>query len=197
MKPSVWRFKELYYKRNQVSRLLKEEPKLRSLVKTMPSETAKTPYTVLERSFYPVEYLLYDWLRTFASGRSPSAISCCACWHRTFTGRGLSTMALCTTKKKQGTDPALELGTKLYREPTRSSNWIQSFIKSRSLKYFKMTEEASSVNLEVIKEELDTLKAKLDQYELRDIYNCDEMGVYTKWMTNWTLDVIKTSGVKP
>ncbi|KAF9969770.1 hypothetical protein BGZ75_002654, partial [Mortierella antarctica] len=54
---------------------------------------------------------------------------------------------------------------------TWSSDWANKFIKSWALKYYKMTGEAASVNWDDIKAEAETIKAKLDQYELKDIYN--------------------------
>ncbi|KAF9182358.1 hypothetical protein BGZ50_004965 [Haplosporangium sp. Z 11] len=59
-----------------------------------------------------------------------------------------------------------------------------------------MVGKASSVDLEAIKPELQRIMERLDRYELDDIYNCDESGLYLKWMSHWTLDYIKVAGAK-
>ncbi|KAF9981368.1 hypothetical protein BGZ65_004028, partial [Modicella reniformis] len=65
VKPSIRRFEDLYAKRNQVLRLLKQRPKLEGLKEVMPDEVAGHRIRVVTRPFLPIEKLIRDWLLYF------------------------------------------------------------------------------------------------------------------------------------
>jgi len=181
--PRVLAFENQFYKRGQVSRLLPLEKDLRSLKETMPQKTSQERSKTQARPFAPVELLLYDWLRYFRERHIPINHKLLRLMAQDIYRSWVAHHGLLTDH--QG------------RRPNWSSDWARKFIKAWSLDYYKMTGESSSVDLSLIQGELDIIKKILDEYPLADIYNCDETGVYTKWMTNWTLDIIRRAGVKP
>ncbi|KAF9937752.1 hypothetical protein BGZ65_001082 [Modicella reniformis] len=66
------------------------------------------------------------------------------------------------------------------KEPSWSPNWALKFIKSWNWTYHKMRGEAASVSWDQIKDEIQKIMIELDQYQLEDIYNYDETGLYLK-----------------
>lgn len=182
-KPSIRQFEHLYAKRNMMSRLLQQREKLKGLQTVMPEETAQRRHRIMSRPFLPVEYLLRDWLLYFRRRLIP-----------------VNVQVLCLLAQDVYRTWKIENGPLRDgkgKEPTWSTSWAQKFIKSWNLTYHSMRGEAASVSWDEIKDEVQKIMEELNNYELDDIYNCDETGLYLKWLSSWTLDLIKASGAKP
>jgi hypothetical protein len=182
-KPSVRLFEQLYSKRGKVLRLLHQRSKLEGLHQVMPKEAAASRQRLMLRPFLPVESLLRDWLLYFRKRLIPVNIQ-----------------ILCLLAKDVYQSWIIDNGPlhdNKGKEPTWSRNWAQKFIKAWNIKYHKMKGEVGSVQIDEIQDEVNHIMTELDKYELDDIYNCDETGLYLKWLSSWTLDLVKASGVKP
>jgi hypothetical protein len=65
-----------------------------------------------------------------------------------------------------------------YTEFTASAGWLTNFKKRNNVQsYIKSGEAASGPSLEEIDEYRRNIAAKLSEYALEDIYNCDETGI--------------------
>jgi hypothetical protein len=60
--------------------------------------------------------------------------------------------------------------------------------------YHKMQGEAGSVDLEAIWPRIEEIAAIIDTYDLDDVYNADETGLFLQTMPDWTLDFDKKAG---
>jgi hypothetical protein len=83
---------------------------------------------------------------------------------------------------------ASEYWTKIpkYRDllkPQFSEGWLTRFKQRHSLRYYTFHGEAASV-LSSIHEDIKPIRAIYDQYDLKDIYNMDETGLYWRRMPN-------------
>ncbi|KAG0440204.1 Tigger transposable element-derived protein 6 [Dictyocoela muelleri] len=61
-----------------------------------------------------------------------------------------------------------------------STRWLASFIKRNGLKSKKIYREASLVNENLLEGFRDTLKSKISEYEEKNIFNCNETGLFYK-----------------
>ena len=59
-----------------------------------------------------------------------------------------------------------------------SSGWLQKFKLRNGIKSYYVHGEASSVDMESIKDELNSFKAKINEYDPEDVYNFDETGLF-------------------
>jgi hypothetical protein len=78
-----------------------------------------------------------------------------------------------------------------------SDSWLKKFKDSYQLTMKTGRGEAGSVNMEEHKEAFDAIADRLSAYAPRDIYNCDETGLYLKVMSNRTLSQGRVKGTKP
>ncbi len=59
-----------------------------------------------------------------------------------------------------------------------SEGWLSKFKARNGLKNFKRHGEAGSADPQVVEAEREHMKGVLAEYELRDIYNMDETGLF-------------------
>ncbi|CAG8810516.1 6386_t:CDS:2, partial [Gigaspora margarita] len=68
-----------------------------------------------------------------------------------------------------------------------SNGWVTNYKKRNSLRRYKLHGEAASAPLESLPNERIKLQNLLSQYELEDIYNADETGLFYRMLPNQTL----------
>ncbi|CAG8661162.1 26969_t:CDS:2, partial [Gigaspora margarita] len=68
-----------------------------------------------------------------------------------------------------------------------SNGWIANYKKRNSLHQYKLHGEAASVPLESLPNERIKLQNLLSQYELENVYNADETGLFYRMLPNQTL----------
>ncbi len=59
-----------------------------------------------------------------------------------------------------------------------SNGWLEAFKNRHDIKSYRRFGEFGSANMAVIEESLPQIRLTLDQYERRDIYNMDEIGLF-------------------
>jgi hypothetical protein len=67
-----------------------------------------------------------------------------------------------------------------------SNGWLEAFKNRRDIKSYCRFGESGSANMAVIEESLPQICLTLDQYERRDIYNMDEIGLFYKMQVSAT-----------
>ncbi|GBC32944.2 CENP-B homolog protein 2-like [Rhizophagus irregularis DAOM 181602=DAOM 197198] len=72
-----------------------------------------------------------------------------------------------------------------------SNGWIDKFKRRHNLKEYIKWGEAKSAPLETLDEERDILREIIKDYDLNDVFNCDETGLY------WDLEPSKTLAQGP
>jgi hypothetical protein len=79
---------------------------------------------------------------------------------------------------------------------TFSSGWITRFKKRNGLRRYKLHGESASVSLETLSQEREKLQRTLRRYNLDDIYNADETGLFFRMTPNETLAHSPVNGTK-
>jgi len=59
-----------------------------------------------------------------------------------------------------------------------SSGWLESFKNRHQLRAFRKHGEAASVNLKVVASEIERIQEITKDYDLKDIFNMDETGLF-------------------
>ncbi|CAG8804222.1 1741_t:CDS:2, partial [Gigaspora rosea] len=77
-----------------------------------------------------------------------------------------------------------------------SNGWITNYKKRNSLRRYKLHGEAASAPLESLPNERIKLQNLLSQYELEDVYNADETGLFYRMLPNQTLAKRPVAGSK-
>lgn len=77
-----------------------------------------------------------------------------------------------------------------------SNGWLQRFKIANGIKSFTGHGESGSVDLEAAKPRIEAIVAELARFNVEDIYNCDETGLYLKAMSNTTQDTAPIRGKK-
>lgn len=83
-----------------------------------------------------------------------------------------------------------------FNKPSFGSGWLAGFRKYWGITHHKMKGEAGSVIFQSIEKEIDNLKDALAGYDLCNIYNADETGLFLQTLSSWTLDLEKLPGTK-
>jgi hypothetical protein len=86
-----------------------------------------------------------------------------------------------------------------YNEPTPhfSDGWLQNFKERHGIRAIRLHGEAASVDDSItVEQRMNEIRAVTDRYDLRDIYNMDETGLYWKLMPDKTLATEQLSGLK-
>jgi hypothetical protein len=161
--------------------LMDKREALEALSNTLPGATEKRQRLV-DRPFLPVESIVKQWLRYFRDRLIPIDITILRLLASDVYKTWVSAVGPLTDNKGQPS--------------SWSEKWAHNFKRHWDIRYYKMVGEAASVDLEAIRPELQRIMERLDRYELDDIYNCDESGLYLKWMSHWTFDYIKVAGAK-
>ena len=68
-----------------------------------------------------------------------------------------------------------------------SNGWLDRFKRRHNIKSFRRFGESGSVDMQRIEEALPRLRAELDQFEWRDIYNMDETGLFYRMQADHSL----------
>ncbi|XP_055800343.1 CENP-B homolog protein 1-like [Solanum dulcamara] len=77
-----------------------------------------------------------------------------------------------------------------------SSGWLERFKSRYEIKSYKRFEKSGSIIMENIKNELPSIQSKLDQFELKDIYNMDETGLFYRLEADHSLATKQFEGRK-
>jgi len=67
-----------------------------------------------------------------------------------------------------------------------SNGWLEAFKNCRGIKSYRRFGESGLANMVVIEESLSQIRLILDQYERRDIYNMDEIGLFYRMQVSAT-----------
>lgn len=77
-----------------------------------------------------------------------------------------------------------------------SYGWAANFMHIWGFSHTKLQGEADSVPLLAIKVEVEVLQQMISRYNLDDVYNTDESGLFLQTSSEWTIDNEKRSGTK-
>ena len=95
---------------------------------------------------------------------------------------------------------AKEFMQKMYGETNSefsfSSGWLERFKARYSIKSYRRFGESGSVNMEDIANALPEIRSKLDQFNLKDIYNMDETGLFYRLEADHSLATKQLEGRK-
>jgi len=80
-----------------------------------------------------------------------------------------------------------KFGEMTFERPKFSYRWAASFMKFWYYERVKLRGEADSVNLSEIKEEVEKLQELIAVYQLKDVYNADETGLFLQTALDQTL----------
>ena len=87
-------------------------------------------------------------------------------------------------------EKALQFASELdFPDFKASVGWLESFKSRFNIAHFKICGESADVNLDVVNSYKDVLKQKLDGYEPRDIFNCDETGLFFRALPDKSFSV--------
>ncbi len=97
-------------------------------------------------------------------------------------------------------EKAKSLFVKMYGETdpdfSFSSGWLERFKSRYGIKSYRRFGESGSVSMENIENELPRIRSKLDQFQLRDIYNMDETGLFYRLEADHSLATKQLEGRK-
>ena len=99
-------------------------------------------------------------------------------------GRGIILTELLIKEKAQEFAQLLEISEE---ELSFSNGWISRFKMRNHLRSFRFHGEANSAPLETLSEERNKLRSLLSMYNINDIYNADETGLFFRMAPNQTL----------
>ncbi|XP_055835082.1 CENP-B homolog protein 2-like [Solanum dulcamara] len=95
---------------------------------------------------------------------------------------------------------AKDLFLKMYGETNLefsfSSGWLERFKSRYIIKSYRRFGESGSVIMKNIENELSNIRSKLDQFELKDIYNMDETGLFYRLEADHSLATKQLEGRK-
>ena len=74
-----------------------------------------------------------------------------------------------------------------YDKFTASNGWLKSFCVRHQIKFSTLHSEGAQVSQEAIEQWLKELPNVIKNYDLKDIYNCDETSIFFKVLPNKTL----------
>ena len=78
-----------------------------------------------------------------------------------------------------------------------SSGWLECFKARHGIKFYLMFDESGLIAMENTKPALPSVKAKLDQFQWKDIYNMDEMmSLFYRLEANHSLAIKQLEGQK-
>jgi len=149
----------------------------------MPSESAAQRYNVREgvRPFYPVELVLKKAINTIRN-RYLLPVD----------------QALVQTMAQEIYDLLrTRLGPLSFEKPRFTNGWMANFKDVWGYQHHEMKGEAASVDMAEVMLQLEQVKPVLLRFALKDIFNCDETGLFPQTLSNWTLDYLqKNPGLK-
>src|SRR5205085_6858074 len=108
-------------------------------------------------------------------------------------GRGIILTELLIKEKAQEFAQLLEISEE---ELSFSNGWISRFKMRNHLRSFRFHGEANSAPLETLSEERNKLRSLLSMYNINDIYNADETGLFFRMAPNQTLARSASAGKK-
>lgn len=76
-----------------------------------------------------------------------------------------------------------------------SEGWLSSFKKRHGIKQYRTVGESGSVNLQTLEDRLPGVRAMLDRYAWKDIYNMDETGLFYRMQVRLTILSQLSNGV--
>ena len=74
-----------------------------------------------------------------------------------------------------------------------SNGWLESFKNRHGIRSYRRFGESGSVNMEVIEGERPKIREILDKYELKDIYNMDETGLFYRMQVSFKFQCNRSS----
>lgn len=77
-----------------------------------------------------------------------------------------------------------------------SEGWLENFKRRWQLKSFKLHGEAGDVDEHAINEQLARIRQKVSQYALKDVFNCDESGLFYQMAPDRTIAPSSFAGRK-
>lgn len=89
-----------------------------------------------------------------------------------------------------------KFGEMTFERPMFSRGWARKLMRFWGYERVKLQGEADSVNWSEIKEEVERLQKLISNYNLSDVYNADETGLFLQTASDWTVDNMKRSGAK-
>jgi len=96
--------------------------------------------------------------------------------------------------KEKGRQYAKEL--KIDNPPEFSNGWLQAFCGRHAFRQFRSHGESGSAQMDGIEEDLAEIKRKIAQYELKDVYNMDETGLFYNMAPDRTIASRQIEGSK-
>lgn len=142
-----------------VSRILKHKDKLRSRAAAVGQEAVKK-VRVREGKFAAVDLLVYEWLTFMRSIFNETKLP-------------ISAMMLKLQAKKYAKE--VGIGEKNF---SASNGWLDRWRKRFGVTSLNLHGEGGDVDWEKIKDEMEMLKSLLKNYDLENIYNMDETGLF-------------------
>ncbi len=158
-----------------VRRLLELRDKLEGVESGVPFAWSR----IVKRPLFVLEVVLVEVIKDVRSRRLPvDAILLRALAHDTYT----------VLESRMGVMP--------FPRPDFGKSWMTLFKTAWGLNYYKLEGEAGSVDIQLIAKDIERLISIIAEYPLEDVYNADETGLFLQTMSPWTLDFIRSSGIK-
>ncbi|CAH0721898.1 unnamed protein product, partial [Brenthis ino] len=112
----------------------------------------------------------------------PDVEECLQTWFKQCRGKNISVSRPILREKAE------EFSKSLGHSSFRASNgWLVNFKKRHELVFRKVCGESASVNNEICDEWIIQLQSLLKDYELKDVFNADEIGLFFKCLPDKTL----------
>ena len=89
-----------------------------------------------------------------------------------------------------------ELGIPESDRPAFSDGWVQKFLQRRKFKFFKLSGESRSADVEAIHSELPVYQQIVAQYDPDDVFNMDETGLFYCMAPDRTIAARQICGLK-
>jgi Tc5 transposase DNA-binding domain len=96
--------------------------------------------------------------------------------------------------KEKGRDFAKRLGM-LETDLLFSNGWLVSFEDRNGFKQWKLHGESGDAQMEGIEEKMSVIQSKIAKYQVDDVYNMDETGLFYNMAPNTTIAVRQIEGM--
>jgi hypothetical protein len=165
------KYTDLSLKRSTISKILKDKEKWENLIST---ENSTKVFRERSVKFPHLEKAIGLWISQVSAG-----------------GLTISDNILC--EKARAFAQALDIPEKSL---SLSNGWLMGFKQRNNLRSFILHGEANSAPLEILPQQRKIIQELLSSYELENIYNADETGLFYRMTSNQTLATGPVKGKK-